>query len=317
MDLLVNDRSLHGQFQDVEAFREAIGRLMRIRQIAHRYGRELYCHRELANARATSQDSMQAAVNALPREQRSALLAWLNKTGPFWDDERQHDEYDWYECAGVVVTDTAIGEATHRLLHGIDRGLASFQPSDFLRDPLAVEWVVSDTERTSVDVRNFWDPGAVEDSLAKAPPALDSWASLHRHCVVRFEQLTFAPNAFDPLRGQPFKQSVAERILALLDVLHRLSKCFEPDGSRSAEGNVLYQKHFTGDKAWFSDSSDSEKRDFKDDLTFPHPNAPDQHLFCPWHGKVKSPQYRVHFSWKITATAPTYVVYVGPKITKR
>ena len=317
MDLLVNDRSLHGQFNDVDAFREAIGRLMRIRGIARRYGRALYCHRELASARATSQDSMQVAVNAMPREERSALLAWLNQQGPFWDDERQHDENDWYECAGEVVTDTAIGEAAHRLLHGIDRGLASFQPSDFLRDPLAVEWVVSDTQCTSVGVRNFWDPVAVEASLAEAPPALNSWAALNRHCALRFEQLTFAPNAFEPLRGQPFKQSVAERILALLDVMHRLSQCFEPDGSRSAEGNVLYQKHFTGDKAWFSDSSDSEKRDFKDDLTFPHPDTPDQHLFCTWHGKVKSPQYRVHFSWPITATTPTYVVYVGPKITKR
>jgi hypothetical protein len=317
MDLLVNDRSLHGQFHDVEAFREAIGRLMRIRQIARRYGRSLYCHRGLASARATSQHSMQAAVNALPREQRSAFLAWLNQQGPFWDDERQHDMDDWYECAGEVVTDTAIGEAAHCLLHGIDRGLASFQPSNFLRDPLAVEWVGSDTQRTSVDVRNFWEPGALEDRLAEAPPALDSWAALNRLCAARFQRLTFAGDAFNPLQGQPFKQSVAERILARLDVLHRLSQCFEPDGSRSLEGHALYQKHFTGDKAWFSDSSDSEKTDFKDDLTFPHPDTPDQYLFCTWHGKVKSPQYRLHFSWPITATTLTYVVYVGPKITKR
>jgi hypothetical protein len=317
MDLLVNDRSLHGQFNDVDAFREAIGRLMRIRGIAHRYGRALYCHRGLASARATSQDSMQAAANALPREQRSALLAWLNQQGPFWDDEREHDEDDWYECAGEVVTDTAIGEAAHCLRHGIHRALASFQPSNFLRDPLSVEWVGSDTQRTPVDVRNFWDPAAFEASLAEAPPPVNSWAALNRHCAARFEHLTFAGNAFEPLRSHPFKLSVAETIVVRLNVLNRLSKSFEPDGSLSAEGHALYQKHFTGDKAWFSDSSESEKRAFKDGLTFPDPDTPDQRLFCPWHGKVKSPQYRVHFSWPIAATTPTYVVYVGPKITKR
>jgi hypothetical protein len=310
MDLLVNDRSLHGQFYDIEAFRAAIGRLMRIREVARRHGRALYCHRGLASALATPQDSMQAAVNALSKEQRSAVLVWINQHGPFWDDERAHAEDDWYECAGDVVTDTAIGEAAHCLLQGIYRGLASFQPSDFLRDPLSVQLVVSDTQRTCVGVPNFWDPAAVEASLAEAPPALHSWTALKQHCVERFEQLTFASNAFEPLRGQPFKQSLAERILALLDVMHRLSECFEPSGSRSAEGHALYQKHFTGDKAWFSDSSDSEKSDFKDDLTFPHPDMPDQHLFCTWHGKAKSPQYRVHFSWPITGATPIYVVYV-------
>ena len=35
------------------------------------------------------------------------------------------------------------------------------------------------------------------------------------------------------------------------------------------------------------------------------------------HGKVKTPQIRIHFSWPITASTPLYVVYVGYKITKK
>ena len=73
--------------------------------------------------------------------------------------------------------------------------------------------------------------------------------------------------------------------------------------------------HFHGEKSWFSDSSDSEKRKFKQDLTFPHPERAQENLFCTWHGKVKTPQYRVHFSWSF-GTDPVYVTYVGPKITK-
>jgi hypothetical protein len=110
---------------------------------------------------------------------------------------------------------------------------------------------------------------------------------------------------------------VAERILVLLDVLQRLKQCFDEHGSRTMDGHVLYQQHFTGDKCWFSDSSDAEKEDFKSDLSFPHPDAPGETLFCTWHGKVKSPQYRIHFSWPVTAAAPVYVVYIGPKITTR
>lgn len=317
MDLLVNDLSLHGQFHDLTAFRDSVRQVMQIRQIAQRYGRTLHCHRGLASAQVTSDGRMQSAVAALPPDEKRAVMAWLGRHGPFWDDDRQHDGGDWYECAGRIVTDTAIGEAAHCRFHGIQRGLVSFQPSNFVYDPVPVERVVADDYRIRVDVRNYWEPTAVETCLAAAPPPLDSWSALGQLSVSRFRGLRFATNAFEPLRSQPFQQRSAELILARLDVLDRLMQCFDQNGSRTADGHALYQKHFTGDKSWFSDSSDTEKADFASELTFPHPDAPGESLFCGWHGKIKSPQYRIHFSWPVTAASPVYVVYVGPKITKR
>ena len=43
----------------------------------------------------------------------------------------------------------------------------------------------------------------------------------------------------------------------------------------------------TGDNALFSDSSDSEKHDFRKELTFPHPDNPKDSLFCTMHGKAR------------------------------
>ena len=86
---------------------------------------------------------------------------------------------------------------------------------------------------------------------------------------------------------------------------------------------TVYRDFFTGKKgdggrgAMFSDSSDTEKDDFASELRFRHPDRPDERLFCPWHGKVQTPQLRVHFSHPIRADVPLYVVYVGPKLTKR
>jgi len=34
-------------------------------------------------------------------------------------------------------------------------------------------------------------------------------------------------------------------------------------------------------------------------MTFTHPDESDKTLFCPWHGKVQTPQLRVHFSWPV------------------
>ncbi len=110
---------------------------------------------------------------------------------------------------------------------------------------------------------------------------------------------------------------------AVLEILNRFKVCFDEKGQRTAEGNTIYQDFFTGKKeggghgAMFSDSSDSEKNEFGKELTFNHPGAPTQTLFCPWHGKVQTPQLRVHFSDPIRANEPLYVVYVGPKLTKR
>ncbi len=120
-----------------------------------------------------------------------------------------------------------------------------------------------------------------------------------------------------PLEGHPFVPGAAQRIVERIDVLNRLKTCFDANGNRTVEGNQLYQDYFTGDKAWFSDSSNKEKRNFKNEMTFRHPDRSGETLFCTMHGKVKTPQIRIHFSWPITASTPLYVVYVGYKITKK
>lgn len=147
-----------------------------------------------------------------------------------------------------MVTDTAVGEAAHCLRHGIDRGLVSLRPSKFICNPVPVERVFDDESRCCVDVWNHWEPEAVEICLAAAPRALTSWTALGELAASRFDLLTFSEDAFEPLRGQPFKQRIAERFLARLDVLHRLRQSFDAAGSRTPDGHAQYQKHFTGDK---------------------------------------------------------------------
>ena len=119
-------------------------------------------------------------------------------------------------------------------------------------------------------------------------------------------------------------------MLTQLDLRH--FKCFEllhlplrsltllagtnAKGERTAEGHEIYQRHFAGQRAWFSDSSDTEKRDFQNDLTFLLNDGTS--LLCSWHGKVNYHiPLRIHFSWPVTAVDPLYIVYVGPKLTLR
>ncbi|MCY4085974.1 MAG: hypothetical protein OXG37_03585 [Actinomycetia bacterium] len=317
MELILNDRSIHGQFRSVETFKDAIGRVMAIRAVARRLGRELQCHRNLANAQVTPGMTMPKAAQLLGRDECRSLMQWLTRHGPFWEDDRWHGDDEWLECNGEIVTDTAVGEAAYCLLHGIDRGLVSISPSSWLVSPLHVDRRHESGRQGSVDVRNFWGADELEAALTDtlAPPG--SWEDLEATARSRYPDLTFSPDSFKRLQGHSFSRGAAERLLLRLDVLHQLKSCFDERGDRTPRGHEIYQQHFTGDKAWFSDSSDTEKAGFKKELTFPHPSNAGEFLYCTWHGKVKSPQLRVHFSWPIRASEQLHVVYVGPKITKR
>jgi len=317
VDLLLNELSFHGQFQDIPAFRAAIERLMMLRQLARRFGREIHCRRSLANAQVTRAQTLPQVVRAFEKDEGRALMQWFARQGPYWEDVRLHTTDDYLEYKGVPVTDTALGEAAFGVIHGQERRLASLTPSDYELSSLPVTWTADDGQANTVDVQNHWATQDLEAVLQAAPPAIDSWEQLAAVCHGRCDALTFADDCFAALRGHPFVDGAARHVLVLLDVLHRFSRCFDAAGQRTPEGQRLYQDHFTGGKAWFSDSSDLEKEEFKGDMTFKHPATQGQTLFCPWHGKVKTPQIRIHFSWPVRAIEPLYVVYVGPKLTKR
>lgn len=319
VELLFNELSFHGQFEDASSFAAAVAGLMTLRQVAKRFGREIRCCRELAQAQVTQSLKMPQLVNSLRAQERTAFLQWLTRHGPFWEDSRDHSSDEYLDLDGTIVTDTAVGEAAFGILIGRDLRLVSLTPSKFNFSPLIVSWKPSDDEAQAkaVQVPNHWIAEKLESALQSTSPAVESWAQLEAVCRERFDRLTMSHDCFVPLRGSPFVEGASNQLLALLAVLNKFCGCFDDTGQRSAEGHRIYQDHFTGPKAWFSDSSDSEKIDFKHELTFCHPNQPDGELFCTWHGKVKWPQIRAHFSWPVQFNKPVYLVYVGPKRTKR
>jgi len=322
MDFLVNDLSFHGQFNDIDSFRTAINELMDIRNAASQYNRSIYCHRNLIASSVTPSMNMGQAVNLLEHNKRISFIAWLTKSGPFWEDTRKHTKDDWFECDGTIVTDTALGEAAWCCLHGIERSLVSATPSKWAFTPTTIDWISTSNCSQSATVDNYWQSATVTKLLKNAAQTPTSWNEVRAFSIARYTNLTFSSDAFAPLEGHPFVPGAAGRILVILNILDRFTTCFDTDGIRTKEGQEMYQNFFTGKKgngcrgSLISDSSDGDKIDFKKELTFKHPVNSGKSLFCPMHGKIQTPQLRVHFSWPVCAKKPVYIVYVGPKITK-
>lgn len=318
MELFANDLSIDRQFHDPATFRTAILGLMAMREVAGRFGRDVSCHRTFANLEPIPDMPMQQAIRHLALNERRALMNWLTRGGPFWDDVRRHDIDDWMECREAIVTDSAVGEAAYRTLHGIQCGLASAKPSTWQFSPVKVSWRGEPGELgdRSTNLDNWWDAATLEKGLERVPPPIRSWTALLAFSRTRFRSLTFADSCFDALLGVPFARGASERILVLLGILDRYARAFDPDGVRTPEGDQIYRDYFTGKRAWFSDSSDGEKRDFRTKLTFPHPDDPPKSLFCTWHGKESHMTLRLHFSWPVRSGDRLYIVYAGPKLTK-
>ncbi|NVN91862.1 MAG: hypothetical protein HXX11_14840 [Desulfuromonadales bacterium] len=321
MEFIVNDLSFHGQFQDVNSFRDSINQVMVMRQLSFRFGRSLYCHRGVAHAQVTPFLNFPQAVQMMTLEERRAILHWITQHGPFWEDARNHQPDDWLECNGNIVTETAVGETGWCCLNGINRGLISLSPSNWQFSPVAVNHVTNNDETRSIDVINCWDTAEFEAILQATPTQIASWEQLSASAIARFTNLTFATNAFAPMQGHPFMNGPAERILSLLEILDRFKTCFNADGQRTSEGHEIYRNFFTGRKedgghgALFSDSSEREKNNYEATLTFTHPADANKTIICYWHGKVQTPPLRIHFSYPIRAEDPLYIVYVGRKLT--
>ena len=312
MELLLNDLSVHGQFSSIPDFREAVHRIMRLRQAVSEQRRQLYVRRDILNRPAVAMESMQNALQRLSRDEKRAILGWIDKNGPFWVAAQNPNLWLWH--GDEIVTDTAVGEAAHYIMQGEDRWLVSFIPSDWGYSPVQV-MMGSNADAIAGEVPNYWQYPELEAALQQAEPPIMSWEQLSMFARAKFQRLTFANDYSSNMEKHPFAPGAKERIISLLDVLNRLMGEVDSVGLRTSEGHRIYQDHFTGDRAWFSDSSDTEKNDFNRELTFRHPDETGRELFCPWHGKVNNPPFRIHFAWPERPGEALYVTYVGWKIT--
>ncbi len=318
LELFLNNQSLHGQFHGSTAFRAALDRVMSMRRVAREFDRDVHCDGGILGRDASPDVPVQRAIAWLSPDQRRAAMQWWTRGGPFWDMDRQHGADEWFECQGEIVTDDALGEAAYRKSLGIECDTVSFAPSHWTHSPLTVRWRRNEGfGDLRLAVENFWETAELRARLQSLEPPTSSWSQLRERSERHFTNLRFGPKCFRPLRGLPFSSAGATRIRALLGILDRFAVAFEPDGSRSVEGQEMYQDYFTGDRGLFSDSSDTEKSRFGDELQFPNPDKAGETISCTWHGKVSHMFLRIHFSWPVRAGEPVYVMYIGQKITRR
>ncbi len=313
----VNDLSLCGQYSAATAFLDGLGELMRVRSQVPGLNQQLFCSKTLHTRAVTHNMDFRKAVQSAPDPTTVRLvLAWLTKYGPFWEDAREPNEDDYFEHDGEDVTDLGLGEAARRRIANRHASSFSFNDGGFDYTPIEVLHGLPEDPIGTVPVPNLWDTDTLRESALAATPAPTNWRQMLEQAQGRFDKLSLSPQSIDNLQREPFSQYVVERIFVLLSVLQEFVACRREDGRYSDRNHELIAQHFGGEKAWFSDESETNKQHFYQEMSFTDPEQPGEKIFCPWHGKIKTPQLRIHFEWPMEAQSRLRVFYIGPKITK-
>jgi hypothetical protein len=312
----INDLSLCGQFPDPQSFRHALEPILQVRSRRAELRGRLFCSRQLSQRPVTRDRNLQEAIFAVADATYKRLaLSWFANSGPFWDDVRAVNPNDFFRLGEQDVTDEGLGEAARRRLNGIDARTYSFAKSPFEYSPVVVSHGLLEEPFGDIDVANAWHPDALAEIAAEK---LTSWRQMLEAASGRMDRLILSEEIGPRLAAHPFQSSIADRALHLLQVLQRLAEETTDDGGRTPAGEDLYRQNFMGDAPLFTDESDTNKSVFASELTFRDPSQPGKTLFCPWHGKISSQYFRIHFEWKRPAgQRHIKVVYIGPKITKR
>lgn len=314
MTLLFNENSLDNEIRSKEQLFETIKEVMKARQFLLPKSIDIYCKRDFINYRLLNNETIFKYIMDFDKTEKIDILTWLTKAGPFWDDEQLHSLEDMYTYDKETITGTALAEAAAITFCEEECETFSLINEKYSESSLEVIWSTGDDSKKFV-ISNHTSIKSLDQKIKKSNKNIESWSALEKSARSEFENLSFVQECFSPLNKLPFYRAAALSIMEKLRVLDEIKNCFDNTGKLNELGHELYKNHFTGDKAWFSDSSEGEKNDFKKDMTFKLKDGYER--LCAWHGKIKSPQIRIHFSFPIEKDTPLYIAYIGEKITKR
>lgn len=316
-DWIINELSLAGQFKDPHSFVATFRSLLAARQKSEALRNALRCTTATMERPVCNALTLKQAVDAAgDRNIRMEAIRWFANQGPFWTAEQAVIDDDLFFFGELDVTASGLGEVARRRLLSGDSHALSFRDAvpAFDANPLLLTHGLLEQPLGRVSVPNWTDVDALLAACEQTPPQPATWEESIRALKQLYPDAWFAPNLLHFLDGEPFVPYVHERAAALIGVLYAMIATRMPDGSWSERGKELHDLHFVGDKAWFTDESDTNKVKFKQDMTFELRTGMKQ--LCGYHGKIKTPQYRIHFPWPPKKDDPLEIAYIGPKLTK-
>jgi hypothetical protein len=318
----INDVSLQGQFADPRTFENVLRELLKVRANIQSLRANLRATRTISERYVRDGITVRHVVSHLTdTELRRAVFGWLDRAGPFVEDDRYPERDDYFECLTLDVTNSGLGEAARRVKAGELASSFSFGGGavDFGVSPLQVNHGLEENRLGVWDVTNYWLTNALRESALRELPDPFSWRTLVEGARQRYSRLTLPDYIYENagLAREPFDAAIRDRAMELLRYLDEYMAGRAEDGAEGPGARSIIDNFFSGERALFTGESTTNQRRFAAELTFPDPEVPDRNIFAHWHGKISHRFFRLHFEWPVPAKASKLkIVYLGPKLTK-
>ena len=262
--LYLNDASLQGQFTDRVEFECMLRSLMEVRSRIPAIRQNLRVTRSLQEALVYPGTKFRNALFQLhDKELKTVILSWLDRSGPFVDDDRLDEIDDYFEYRNVEVTATGLGEAARRTKAGIECATYSFFGGDvdYAVDPLEINHGLREERYGQYLVSNVWKSGAlVERARATYAPS-GTWSALIEVARQHFPNLEIGPLDANPaLAREPFDAALRDRSMRLMKILNDYAAGRNDDGTDGPGAHEIRRNYFTGDRALFSGESSTIPR---------------------------------------------------------
>lgn len=315
----LNDASLQGQFVDHAEFHSLLRGLITARSQIPAIRQNLRTTRSLQEAMIAPETNVRRALSALAdKDLKAATFSWLDRTGPFVDDDRLDEVDDYFEYRNVDVTATGLGEAARRTKAGTECTTYSFVGGeiDHAINPLEVDHGFSEERYGRYPVSNLWQTEALVDQAVAAEAPARSWLALVEAARQRFPNLEIGTLDANPvLAREPFEASLRDRSLELMKILNDYVAGRTEDGSEGSAAREIIETYFIGERALFTGESATNQRDFAKEMTFRRVSGGS--YFAHWHAKISRRFFRMHFEWPLEKDQKKLeIFYLGPKITK-
>lgn len=318
----INDVSLQGQFTETTQFLSLLEELLSSRGRFIALKNQMYLTSSIGNRMVVPGQTLRHTLSTTNRtELRRAVLNWLDRKGPFIEDDRQPEADDFFECKGKDVTDSGLGEAARRVKSQSSVVTFSFSGGepDFGERQLPVDHGIPDDRLGLYIIDNLWEVAGLEHSAASIRPAPANWEQLVQTAREKYPNLCIPDAIYNnpALSKEPFEAVISDRAIALLKYLNDYMEGRSEGGVESAASREVIDNFFTGDRALFSGESQTNQTKFEAQLTFPDPEDTSKTIFAHWHGKISHRYFRLHFEWPAPKESDKLkILYFGPKLTK-
>lgn len=311
MEFFFNELSIHNQFQSEDDFKAAVGQFRSYREDITAAGFRFYLHRNLLARPALGTSFRKGVQQCFTLQQIRTFMNWFSKDGYFLPDDSYAEMDDCFTChfqgneveESRDISDSGLAECAFREMNDSEACSTSLEKSDYNWTPVRIS--LEDYGET--DIHNHFTRHSLTACLGQLQSEISSWTILLER-IAQLPEVTVESYVLNRLVANPFSANIANGLYVCAKALSEMAIAASLE-----EFNELFTKYCTGGKARFSDSTANEKRNFKSNLTF---EVDDVKSLCPFHGKVKIQQYRLHLADRPAFERPTRIVYVGPKLTK-